>query len=48
MGVPFGFPLKKKKHDNSRATFAILSRDPSFQETIKNPRKQLVFQKNDG
>ena len=32
----------------SRGTFPILSRDPSFQETIKNPRKQPVFEKNNG
>ena len=32
----------------STASFPILSRDPSFQETIKNPGKQLVIEKNDG
>ena len=30
------------------STFPILFRDPSFQETIKKPGKQLVFAKNDG
>ena len=29
-------------------TFPILSRDPSFQETIKTQGKQPVFEKNDG
>ena len=32
----------------SRGTFPTLSRDPSFQETIKNPGKQPAFEKNDG
>ena len=32
----------------SRGTFPILSRDSSFQETIKTQGKQPVFEKNDG
>ena len=32
----------------SNGTFPILSRDPSFQETIKSQGKQPVFEKNDG
>ena len=32
----------------STGTFPILSRDLSFQETIKNPGKHLVFDKNNG
>ena len=35
------------RHSGSRSTFPILSRDPSFQETIKNPGEtDPVF--NDG
>ena len=32
----------------SRAHFPILSRDPSFQKTIRTPGKPLVFEKNAG
>ena len=33
----------------SRNTFPILSKDPSFQKTIKNPRKtDPVLKRNDG
>ena len=42
--------LKGSQQENppfSMATFPILSRDPSFQETIKHAGKQLVFEKND-
>ena len=46
-GQLWGVLDKMIKH--SRGTFPILSRDPSFQETIKNPGEtDPVFEKNDG
>ena len=36
------------KLNPSRATFPILFGDPSFQETIKHPGTQLVFERTDG
>ena len=43
--TPFGFPAQKdglsgdhrQSPQDSRGTFPILSRDPSFQETMKKP-----------
>ena len=32
----------------SKANLPILSRDPSFPQTVKTPRETLVLEKNDG
>ena len=41
--IPEGTP--RRRVDVSRGTFTILSRDPSFQETIKNPGETADFLK---